>query len=71
MVNILNYKNLKEAHKAAEKLINPYKFHGPGENQCQGNCAWAQDVVCDIYGEALRIGLFDSGILKEIAGLLN
>ena len=71
MINVLDYKNVKEAHKAAEKMINPYNFHGPGENQCQGNCAWAQDVVCDIYGEALRDGIFDTGILKEIQGLLK
>jgi MoaA/NifB/PqqE/SkfB family radical SAM enzyme len=71
MVNILHYRNLKEAHKAAKKLIDPTNFHGPSDKQCQGDCAWMQDCVCDAYGEALRLGLFDSGILKEMSGLLN
>ena len=71
MVNVLNYKNLKEAHKAAGKLINPYKFHGPGPNQCQGDCAWMQDCICDTYGIAATLGLFDSGILKEIGSIIN
>ncbi len=71
MVNILKYKNLKAAHKAAAKLINPYNFHGSGKNQCQGDCAWMQDCVCDAYGAALRLGIFDSGILREISSLLN
>ncbi|MHA1284889.1 MAG: radical SAM protein [Promethearchaeota archaeon] len=70
LINVLNYKNLKEAHKAAAKLINPYNFHGKGPNQCQGNCAWMQNCVCDTYGAALRERIFDSGILKEIKGLL-
>jgi len=70
MVNVLNYKNLDEAHKAAEKLINPTNFHGDAENQCKGHCAWMQNCVTDAYGRAL-LGLFDSGILQEIQGLVG
>ena len=62
-----NYKNLKQAHKAAEKLIDPYNFH----SVCGGDCAWAQDAVCDVYGEALRLGIIETGLLKEIGGLLK
>ncbi|MHA1292154.1 MAG: radical SAM protein [Promethearchaeota archaeon] len=71
MINILKYKNVKKAHKAAEKLINPTNFHGSNENQCQGNCAWMQNCVTDVYGNALANGFFDSGILKEIKSLLK
>ena len=71
MVNLLNYKNVKKAHKAAGKLLNPNYFHGKGPNQCGGNCAWMQNCVTDTYGEALKLGFLDSGILKEIAGLLK
>ncbi len=70
MVNVLDYKTLDEVHKAAEKLINPTNFHGKGENQCKGHCAWMQNCVTDAYGRAL-MGLFDSGILQEIQGLIG
>ncbi|NVM55314.1 MAG: radical SAM protein [Candidatus Helarchaeota archaeon] len=70
MVNVLNYKNVNEVHKAAEKLINPIDFHGDGKNQCKGHCAWMQDVVTDTYGKAL-LGLFDSGIFNEIRSLIG
>lgn len=70
MVNVLDYKNLNEAHKAAEKQINPSNFHGDGENQCRGHCAWMQNCVTDAYGRAL-LGLFDSGIFNEIQGLVG
>ena len=56
MVNILEYKNMKAAHKAASKLINPYNFH----SVCGGSCLWMRDCVCDVYGEALRIGFLKS-----------
>lgn len=69
MINVLNYKNLREVHKAAEKLINPTNFHGDGPNQCKGHCKWMQDCICDTYGTALQ-GLFASGVLKEMIGLI-
>ncbi|MHA1386170.1 MAG: radical SAM protein [Candidatus Helarchaeota archaeon] len=70
MVNVLKYKNIDEVHKVAEKLINPNFFHGQGENQCKGSCSWMQNVVTDVYARALIEGFFDSGILKEISGLI-
>ena len=71
MVNVLHYKNVKKVHKAASKLIDPTDFHGNGPNQCKGNCAWMQNCVTDTYVLALSKGIFDSGVLKEISGLLN
>ncbi|MHA1379808.1 MAG: radical SAM protein [Candidatus Helarchaeota archaeon] len=70
-VQVLNFKNVDQIHKAAEKLINPTNFHGPGKNQCQGNCQWMQNMVTDTYSRALIEGFFDSGILKEISGLIS
>ncbi|MHA1266397.1 MAG: radical SAM protein [Candidatus Helarchaeota archaeon] len=69
-INVLEFKNLDAVHKAAAKLIDPTDFHGEGENQCQGHCAWMQNCVTDTYARAL-LGLFDSGILKEIKGLIG
>jgi MoaA/NifB/PqqE/SkfB family radical SAM enzyme len=65
MINVLDYKNLHEVHKAAEKLIDPTNFQA----LCGGECAWMQDMVTDSYGKAL-MGLFESGVLKEIIGLI-
>jgi MoaA/NifB/PqqE/SkfB family radical SAM enzyme len=70
MINVLNYKNVHDLHKAAGKLINPTNFHGTGENNCNGHCAWMQNMVTDAYGRAL-LGLFDSGIFQEIRGLIK
>ncbi|MHA1648587.1 MAG: hypothetical protein ACTSYB_00210 [Candidatus Helarchaeota archaeon] len=50
--------------------IDPTNFHGNGPNQCHGNCAWMQDMVTDTYRRALS-GLFESGILREMMGLIS
>lgn len=68
-INVLNYKNVQEAHKAARKVISPNNFHGDGPNQCQGHCKWMQNCVTDTYARAL-IDLMGSGIFKEILGLI-
>ncbi|MFX1338403.1 MAG: radical SAM protein [Promethearchaeota archaeon] len=70
-ISVLNYKNVKMLHKAAQDIINPTFFHGNGKNQCGGNCAWMQNCVSEIYAEALKLGILESGILKEIKRLLN
>ncbi|MFX1299288.1 MAG: hypothetical protein ACFFD2_31045, partial [Promethearchaeota archaeon] len=70
MVNVLNYKNVHEVHKAAEKLIDPTNFYGNEPNQCNGHCAWMQDMITDTYCKAL-MGLFESGVLKEMLGLIG
>lgn len=71
MINLLNYKSVKKAHKAAGKLLDPSFFHGKGPNQCGGDCAWMQNCVTDTYAEALRLGFLESGILKEMKELMN
>ncbi|MHA1798931.1 MAG: radical SAM protein [Candidatus Helarchaeota archaeon] len=70
MILVLKYKNVKEVHDAGTRHINPTNFHRQGENQCKGNCSWMQNVVTHVYGEALKLGFFDSGIFKEIRYLL-
>ena len=67
---LLKYKNIKQVHKIASKMINPRNFHGDGANQCQGHCSWMQNCVTDTYGRALIEGFFDSGIFKEIINLI-
>jgi len=69
-INVLKYKNIKQVHKIASKMINPRNFHGDGANQCQGHCSWMQNCVTDTYGRALIEGFFDSGIFKEIINLI-
>ncbi len=69
-VPVLKYRSLREVHEAASKEINPLNFHGQDKNQCGGNCAWMQNCVTDIYGRTLTQGIFGSGILKEILGLV-
>jgi len=71
MVNIFDYKNVNELHKAAKKIIDATNFHGDGANQCHGHCAWMQNVVNGTYARALIQGIFDSGILNEIRSLMG
>ncbi len=71
MINIRDYKNVLEAHKAAAKLIDPFNFHGEGKNQCQGSCSWMQNVVTDAAGRAFTEGFFQTGIFKEITSLIS
>lgn len=71
MINVLKYKNVKQVNKAGKNAISASFFHGKESNQCGGECAWMQDCVCDTYGLALSKGIFDSGVLKEIKGLLG
>ena len=67
----LTFKLGTTVHEAAGKLINPNFFHGNGPNQCKGDCAWMQNCVTDAYGEAMKLGFLDSGILKEMAALMR
>ena len=71
MINVLDFKNVKEAHKAGEKIIDPTFFHGNGLGKCNGQCAWMQNCVTDTYASALFEGIFGSKILQEIKGLIN
>ncbi len=66
-INVLKYKNIKQINKVGKKAIDASFFY----KSCSGNCCWMQDCVCDTYGMALREGIFDSGVLKEIGGLLR
>jgi MoaA/NifB/PqqE/SkfB family radical SAM enzyme len=71
MINVLKYNNVKQINKEGRKVLDASFFHGKDPNQCGGECAWMQDCVCDMYGSALGKGFFDSGLLKEIKGLLK
>lgn len=70
-IKVLDYNNVREIHQSGERAINPTGFHGTGPGQCQGHCAWMQNCVTDMYASALFQGLFASGILKELRGLLK
>ncbi|MFX0101798.1 MAG: radical SAM protein [Candidatus Hodarchaeota archaeon] len=69
--NVLKHKTVMQAHKAASKIIDPTNFHGKGKGKCNGDCQWMQDCVTETYATALAQGFFNSGILKEIGGLLG
>lgn len=69
-VPVLAHGSVQAVHAAASAIIDPYRFHGQGAGQCGGNCAWMQNCVTHTYGRALREGLFGSGILREIMGVI-
>ncbi|MHA1733341.1 MAG: radical SAM protein [Promethearchaeota archaeon] len=69
-VPVLAHRSVRGVHAAGSELVDPYNFHGHGPNQCGGDCAWMQNCVTDAYGRALTRGIFGSGILGEILGLI-
>ncbi|HOL17630.1 MAG TPA: radical SAM protein [Bacillota bacterium] len=71
MVNVLDYENVHDLHRAAAELVAPENFHGSGPGQCGGSCAWMQNCVTDMYARGLSRGLFRSGLIQEIRGLLR
>ncbi len=71
MINVLEYENVYELHRAAAEQVNPHNFHGSGTGQCGGNCAWMQNCVTDMYARALTGGLVGSGLIQEVRGLLR
>ncbi|MHA1998087.1 MAG: hypothetical protein ACTSU9_08210 [Promethearchaeota archaeon] len=70
-MNVLDYKSIGAAHKAATAKLNPTFFHGKGPGKCNGDCQWMQDCVTEFYGNAIAQGFFKSGLMKEIGVLLS
>ncbi len=70
-VNVLHYGSATEVHRAAGDLVDPTYFHGNDPHQCQGQCAWMQNCVTDMYVRGLTQGILMSGLIKEIRGLLK
>ena len=64
-VNLLDYDTFDQAYAAAGKQINPDNFHGNGEMQCGGDCAWMQNYTTSRYLEGLRHPV-KSGFTKEL-----
>jgi len=64
-LNLPAYRSFDEAYAAGRKLVNPDFFHGPAENQCGGECAWAQNYTTARYMEGIRHPV-KGGILQEI-----
>lgn len=65
-VNVLEYKSLDAAYRAAAKLISPDNIHGHGAGQCGADCNWMQNYVSDVYARGLANPL-SSGLFGEIA----
>ncbi len=70
-VDVMACKDAKELHATGDKLVHVTGFHGEGPGKCGGSCAWMQDCVTEIYGRAALQGIFKSGVLKEIRGLMK
>ncbi|MEX2681710.1 MAG: radical SAM protein [Candidatus Sigynarchaeota archaeon] len=70
-VDVLACKDARELHAMGDELVRVTGFHGEGPGKCGGSCAWMQDCVTEIYGRAAIQGIFKSGVLKEIRGLMK
>ncbi|MBN2153642.1 MAG: hypothetical protein JW839_19455, partial [Candidatus Lokiarchaeota archaeon] len=70
-VDVMACKDARELHARGDELVRVTGFHGKGPGKCGGSCAWMQDCVTEIYGRAAIQGVFKSGVLKEIRGLMR
>jgi MoaA/NifB/PqqE/SkfB family radical SAM enzyme len=64
-ISLLDYPSFDAAYRAARERINPDFFHGPGERQCGGQCAWMQNYTTARYAQGLADPL-GSGIFSEL-----
>jgi len=53
MINVTDFKNVREMYEEASKVVSPSGFHGTARNQCGGQCAWYQNYTTEIYRETL------------------
>jgi MoaA/NifB/PqqE/SkfB family radical SAM enzyme len=52
-INVLDFKDVDSLYHYATQQIDPAGFKGTGENQCGGNCNWAQNYATDSYAHGL------------------
>jgi MoaA/NifB/PqqE/SkfB family radical SAM enzyme len=64
-INLLDYNSFDEAYEAGRKLINPNFFHGPGKNQCGGQCSWMQNYTTSRYLDGITNPI-SSGFISEL-----
>ena len=52
-IDLLDFETMDDAYRAARELVSPDLFHGPGTDQCGGECVWMQNSVVARYRDAL------------------
>jgi molybdenum cofactor biosynthesis enzyme MoaA len=63
-VNVLDFPDVDALYAHASAQIDPTGFHGPGDDQCGGNCNWAQNYATDAYAHGLT---HPWSIVREVA----
>lgn len=53
-LDVLRYEHLDELWDAATRRRSARGFHGPGPDQCGGDCCWAQNYTTDEYAHGLE-----------------
>lgn len=64
-ISLLDYGSFDKAYEAGRKYVNPDFFHGPGQSQCGGQCAWAQNYTTARYMDGITDPL-NSGFVSEL-----
>lgn len=52
-LDVLAYDHLDQLWAEGTRRRDPRGFHGPGPEQCGGNCCWAQNYTTDEYAHGL------------------
>jgi molybdenum cofactor biosynthesis enzyme MoaA len=67
-VNVLEHEHVDSLYAEATARIDPTNFHGPGPEQCGGECNWAQNYSTDAYFHGLT---HPASLLRDVVGFLR
>ncbi len=67
-INVLDFEHIDAIWRRGCSLIDPTRFHGPGPEQCGGDCNWAQNYTTDAYAHGLR---HPTSLLGEVVDFLR
>jgi len=67
-VDVLDFDDVDALYDHATRRIDPAGFHGPGKNQCGGNCNWAQNYSTDAYAHGVE---HPASLVADIAEFLR
>lgn len=67
-IDVLAYDHVDQVWAEATRRRDPRGFHGPGADQCGGDCCWAQNYVTDEYAHGLVEPL---GLMRAVVEFLR
>lgn len=67
-LDVLAFEDVDALYARACTLVDPTGFHGPADDQCGGDCNWAQNYTTDAYAHGLRHPL---SLLRDVVSFVS